>query len=77
MEVGIMLENGLIVTIVGMSVVFLFLTMLVISMNIMAKVIVFVNKFMPEVTEEAVPVNVNRATEDDIAVAIAVAKMNM
>ena len=72
-----MLENGLIVTIVGMSVVFLFLTMLVISMNIMAKVIVFVNKFMPEVTEEAVPVNVNRATEDDIAVAIAVAKMNM
>ena len=72
-----MLENGLIVTIVGMSVVFLFLTMLVIAMNIMAKIIVFVNKFMPEVTEEAVPVKVNRATEDDIAVAIAVAKMNM
>lgn len=77
MEVGIMLENGLIITAVGMGVVLLFLTLLVICMNLMAKVIVIINKFMPEVTEETVPVKVNRATEDDVAVAIAVAKMNM
>ena len=46
-------------------------------MTLMAKVIVVINKFMPEVTEEAVTVKVNRATDDDVAVAIAVAKMNM
>ena len=72
-----MLENGLIITVVGMGVVFLFLTLLVCCMDLMAKIIVVINKFMPEVTEEAVPIKVNRTTEDDIAVAIAVAKMNM
>ena len=64
-----MLENGLIITVVGMGVVFLFLTLLVVCMTLMAKVIVVINKFMPEVTEEAVPVKVNRATDDDVAVA--------
>lgn len=72
-----MLENGLIITVVGMGVVFLFLTLLVVCMTLMAKVIVVINKFMPEVTEEVVPVKVNRATDDDVAVAIAVAKMSM
>ena len=64
-------------TVVGMGVVFLFLTLLVICMNLMSKVVIVINKFMPEVTEETVPVKVNRAADDDIAVAIAVAKMNM
>lgn len=73
-----MLEDGLIVTVVGIGVVFLFLTLLVFSMNVMAKAINVINKFFPEEVAETVSVSTKRiSTDDDVAVAIAVAKMNM
>lgn len=72
-----MLQEGLIITIVGMSTVLLFLTILVFAMKIMAKAVECINKFMPEEVE--VPVTVKKETNNDeaIAVAIAVAKMKM
>ncbi len=44
--------SGLIVTIVGMSVVFLFLTLLVVSTTFMSKI---VTKFFPEPEKPAAP----------------------
>lgn len=73
-----MLMDGLIITVVGMGTVFLFLTLLVYSMHFATKVIEFLNKFMPE--EVAAPVTVSsrkKDTDENVAVAIAVAKMNM
>lgn len=73
-----MLMDGLIITVVGMGTVFLFLTLLVYSMHFTTKVIEFLNKFMPE--EVTAPVTVSsrkKDAEEDVAVAIAVAKMNM
>ena len=72
-----MIQEGLIVTIVGMGTVFTFLTLLVFAMIIMAKVMVFVNKFMPEEAEKVVAVKKNSNTDEDVAVAIAVAKLKM
>lgn len=73
-----MLENGLIVTIVGMGTVFMFLTLLVFAMSIMSKTVAWVGKFMPEVQETPVTVSTKRASSDeDVAVAIAVAKLNI
>ena len=72
-----MLQEGFIITIVGMSTVLVFLTILVFAMGIMAKVVVFVNKFMPEEVEVPVAVKNEANTDEEVAVAIAVAKMNM
>ncbi len=70
-----MITDGLIITIVGMGVVFLFLTLLVVCMNLMAKVVEVINKLCPEVQAE--PVKVNRTSDDEaVAVAIAMVKMN-
>ena len=70
-----MITDGLIITIVGMGVVFLFLTLLVVCMNLMAKVVEVINKLCPEVQAE--PVKVNRTNDDEaVAVAIAMVKLN-
>ncbi len=72
-----MLQEGLIITIVGMSTVLIFLTILVFAMNIMAKAIVLINKFLPEEVEAPVVVKKETTIDEEAAVAIAVAKMNM
>ena len=72
-----MLQEGLIITIVGMSTVLMFLTILVFAMKLMAKAVVLINKFMPEEVEAPVVVRKETNTDEEIAVAIAVAKMNM
>lgn len=73
-----MIMDGLIITITGMGTVFSFLILLVIAMSLMAKVVKILNKFMPEEVVAPVAVSArNKATEDDVAVAIAVARMNM
>lgn len=70
-----MITDGLIIAIVGMGVVFTFLVLLVVCMNLMAKVINFVNKLCPEVQAE--PVKVHRSNDDDDAVAVAIAMVKM
>ena len=72
-----MLQEGLIITIVGMSTVLVFLTILVFAMHIMAKAIIFINKFLPKEVEVPVAVKKETNIDEEVAVAIAVAKMNM
>ncbi|MDA3957307.1 OadG family protein [Oceanispirochaeta sp.] len=63
--------NGLIVTIVGMSVVFLFLALLVISTITMSKIVL---KFFPEQEKPAAPAVRRSSADAEIAVAIAAVK---
>lgn len=71
-----MLENGLIITVVGMGVVFTFLSILVCSMLVMAKVMVWLNKIYPEPVAEIATVRVKNTSscDEEIAVAIAAVK---
>ena len=68
------LQEGLVVTIVGMGVVFSFLVTLIISMNVMSCVVRYLNKIFPEVVEtpQAKTKSIS-STDDEVAVAIAVA----
>ncbi|OQY35639.1 MAG: hypothetical protein B6241_00155 [Spirochaetaceae bacterium 4572_59] len=63
--------SGLIVTIVGMLVVFLFLTLLVVSTTVMSKIVL---KFFPEPEKPAAPAVRRSSTDADIAIAIAAVK---
>ena len=67
------LENGLILLVMGMGFVLCFLTILIFSMRIMSKVVLWLNKIFPEAIEEikTTAKKVSTATEDAIAVAIA------
>lgn len=67
------LENGLILLVMGMGFVLCFLTILIFSMRIMSKVVLWLNKIFPEAIEEVKTTakKVSTATEDAIAVAIA------
>lgn len=60
--------SGLIVTIVGMLVVFLFLTLLVVSTTVMSKIVL---KFFPEPEKPAAPAVRRSSADAEIAVAIA------
>lgn len=72
-----MLQEGLVITVVGMGTVLVFLTILVFAMGIMSKVVTWISKFMPEAVEAPVAVKKETNIDEEIAVAIAVAKMNM
>lgn len=63
--------SGLIVTIVGMLVVFLFLTLLVVSTTSMSRIVL---KFFPEPEKPAAPAVRKSSADADIAVAIAAVK---
>ena len=68
-----MLETGLMVTIIGMGMVFFFLSIMVCSMFVMEYILKIVNKYSPEPVNTAlVPVSANNDVE--IAIAIAAAK---
>ena len=72
-----MISEGITITLVGMGTVFSFLVLLVLAMLIMAKVVILLNKVMPEQVAEVKAKPVRVENNDDVAVAIAVAKMNM
>lgn len=72
-----MLQEGLVITVVGMGTVLIFLTILVFAMSIMSKVVTLIGKIMPEEVKAPVVVRKETNNEDDIAVAIAVARMKM
>ena len=68
------LQEGLVVTIVGMGVVFSFLITLIIAMNVMSIIVRYLNKIFPEAvdTPQAKAKSVS-SSDDEVAVAIAVA----
>lgn len=71
-----MLTQGLILMAIGLGVVFVFLTVMVLAMNIMAALMKPLAKLIPEPQEKQV-VKVKKATGDgleEIAVAVAAVK---
>lgn len=70
-----LLKDGLITMCLGMGVVFVFLTILIYAMDIMSKVVGYLNEIFPEVVAApAKSKKTNTAKEDEqIAVAIAAA----
>ena len=72
-----MLNEGLIISFMGMGTVFTFLCVMIIVMTIMSKVIAKLNEIFPEPVK-AVPQPVKAVSSDDeIALAIAIAKKNI
>ncbi|OLA94518.1 MAG: hypothetical protein BHW64_03440 [Candidatus Melainabacteria bacterium LEY3_CP_29_8] len=69
------LMDGLIIMVIGMGVVFLFLLVMVFSMNGLYKFMKWFNKFMPEPIEEPKTKKIrnNNDSDDETLVAIAIA----
>ena len=67
------LEEGLVIMLTGMGVVFSFLIILIFSMLIMAQVIKYLNKIFPETVPEQKSSKPKRAGKEDEEIAIAIA----
>ncbi len=66
--------TGLVVMVIGMAVVYAFLTIMILVMNLSAKAIQILNKYFPEPIEEKKTTKKKVKTdESDIAIAIALA----
>ena len=70
-----MLKTGLILMVMGMGMVFMFLTILYFVVLLMGKVMGFLDKIMPSETPAAAAVSANNDAE--IAIAIAAAKSRL
>ena len=73
------IEEGLVIMLTGMGVVFSFLVILIFSMHIMSGVVKVLNKFFPEAVAEQKSSKPKRQgkEEEEIAIAIAVAVRSM
>ena len=70
-----MLNDGLVIVLMGMSTVLAFLCILIFTMTYMHKILLFINKFFPEVVVEAAPAKKTVVSNDEeIAIAIAATK---
>ena len=68
------LSQGLVLLVAGMSIVFIFLSILVLVMNLSSKVIPKFNHILPDHAPKKKPASKAAATDDtEIAIAIAVA----
>ncbi len=74
-----LLDEGLVIMLTGMGVVFSFLIILIFSMLIMANVIKYLNKLFPEAVPEQKVAKPKRQgkDEEEIAIAIALAVRSM
>lgn len=72
----ILVEEGLVVMLVGMGVVFAFLIIMVIAMGIMTKIVEYLNKVFPEkvIVPQVARKSSTAGDEELIAVAIAAIK---
>ena len=70
-----MLNDGLVIVLMGMTTVLTFLCILIVAMTLMYKVLLLVNKFFPEVVAEATPAKkVTASSDEEIAIALAAVK---
>lgn len=71
------LANGLTLMVIGMGTVLLFLCLMILSMNIMSKVVIWLNKIFPEaVPELAAPKRAAvSGNDEEVAAAILAAMM--
>ena len=67
------LEDGLALLAIGMGFVLAFLVLLIIGMNIMSKVVLWLNKLFPEAVEEVKSTFKKAASNVDEAIAVAIA----
>jgi sodium pump decarboxylase gamma subunit len=68
-----LLADGLVLLGMGMGFVLCFLVILIFVMNIMSKVVAYLNKIFPEAVEEVKTVAKKAATNVDEAIAVAIA----
>ena len=68
--------EGAVVMVVGMGIVFSFLTILVFAIMIMARCVAYIEKIWPSPVEEVKTSTKNKKTTDDTEVAIAIAVAN-
>ena len=67
-----LLKDGIFVMIIGMGTVFIFLSIMIVAMNLNGKILKIVNKYFPE----EIPVeksNKKTAKKDDAEIAVAIA----
>lgn len=67
------LENGLTLLVMGMGFVLCFLTILIFSMRIMTKIVLWLNKVFPEAVEEIKTTAKKVSSNVDEAIAVAIA----
>jgi len=67
-----LLEQGLLLMVIGMGFVFFFLSIMIICMNINSKIMKVLNKYFPEATEEE-PRTKKKKTDNDAEIALAIA----
>lgn len=67
-----LLKDGFILMIIGMGTVFIFLTIMIWTMNFSREILQFINKFFPEeiLQEKKVSKKMARNEDEDIAIAI-------
>lgn len=66
------LQNAFTVTVIGMGAVLIFLIIMIFSMNLTEKIMVYINKiFPPEIKDESVKKDKKQSNDDEIAVVIA------
>ena len=67
-------NQGCTIMFLGMGIVFLFLVIMIFAMQIMTKILGFINKFMPEViVEKQSKKQLKKINDSEIALAIALA----
>lgn len=71
-----MLEDGLIISLMGMGTVFIFLCLMIFVMSIMSKIVIKLNEIFPEAVKP-LPQAVKVSDDNEIALAIAIAKRNI
>lgn len=68
-----LLKDGIFVMIIGMGTVFIFLSIMIVAMNLNGKILKIVNKYFPEEIPEEKKPNKKTAKSEDEAVALAIA----
>ncbi len=68
-----LLKEGALIMLIGMGVVYLFITVMICFMQLSSKIMVFINKYFPEEIEEDISTNKKKNTSDDAAIALAIA----
>jgi len=68
-----LIKDGVFVMVIGMGTVFVFLTVMILIMNLNGKVLQYVNKFFPEEVVEEKKTAKRTAKSDDEEIALAIA----
>ncbi len=68
-----LLKEGALIMLIGMGVVYLFITVMICFMQLSSKIMLFINKYFPEEIEEDISTTKRKIASDDAAIALAIA----